>query len=175
MAVTGFSVTSRSAYVEKQKEYEELLALAEADNGGNGFYRVEDTGRKTKNDDALYGYASATIFSSLMNLNVSHLFQGVYMEGGKNFYSYNGATPLTSAMLSVKYILSDSPLEENALQHIVGRTEQNYLYENAYCLPLGYMAGDALFDGWEPNLRDRRGSLNLLAYALEPKRSFCPR
>ncbi len=55
------------------------------DNGNDGFYRVEDSGRKTKNDDSLYGYRSATIFSSLMNLDVSHLFQSLYMEGGKKF------------------------------------------------------------------------------------------
>lgn len=36
-----------------------------------------------QNDDSLYGYRSATIFSSLMNLDVSHLFQSLYMEGGK--------------------------------------------------------------------------------------------
>lgn len=166
MAVTGFQVTSRTAYVEKQRDYRELLALAEQDSGGSGFYRVEDTGRKTKNDDALYGYASATIFSSLMNLDVSHLFQGVYMEGGKNFYSYNGSTPLTSAMLSVKYILSDSPLEENALHRLAGRSGNSYLYENTYCLPFGYLVGAEVFSGWEPNLRDRRGSLNRLAFAL---------
>lgn len=166
MAATGFDVTSRTAYVEKKEDYARLLAMAEEHNGAGGFYRVEDTGRKTKNDDALYGYASATIFSSLMNLEVSHLFQGVYMEGGKNFYSYNGATPLTSAMLSVKYILSDSPLEENELHRIVGRTGTNYLYENVYSLPLGYMVASDVLDGWKPSLHDRRGSLNRLAFAL---------
>ena len=51
MAVTGFSVTSRVAYTEKREDYEQLLTLAEEDNASSGFYRVEDTGRKTKNDD----------------------------------------------------------------------------------------------------------------------------
>lgn len=83
MAVTGLGVTSRVAYTDKQGYYEDLLQQAKEDNGNDGFYRVEDSGRKTKNDDSLYGYRSATIFSSLMNLDVSHLFQSLYMEGGK--------------------------------------------------------------------------------------------
>lgn len=83
MAVTGLGVTSRVAYTDKQGYYEDLLQQAKEDNGNDGFYRVEDSGRKTKNDDSLYGYRSATIFSSLMNLDVSHLFQSLYMEGKK--------------------------------------------------------------------------------------------
>ena len=170
MAVTGFGVTSRVSYTEKQKDYEALLALAEERENASGenaaFYRVEDTGRKTKNDDALYGYASATIFSSLMNLDVSHFFQSLYMEGGKNFYSYNGSTPLTSAMLSVKYMLSDSPMEENDFQTLVGQAGDNYLYENTYCLPLGYMVDESVIDLWQPSTQNRIETLNELADLL---------
>ena len=75
------------------------LAKEDAADNDVPFYRVEDTGRLTKNDDTRYGYASGTHFSSLMNINVSHFYQALYMEGGKNFYCYNGATPVTSAML----------------------------------------------------------------------------
>ena len=81
MALTGFSVTSRKSYTEKQKDYGDLLSYVKKAEGVDSFYRVEDTGRKTKNDDARYGYASATIFSSLMNLDVSHFYQALYMEG----------------------------------------------------------------------------------------------
>ena len=93
---------------------------------------MEDSGRKTKNDDSLYGYRSATIFSSLMNLDVSHLFQSLYMEGGKNFYCYNGASPLPSAMFSVKYMLSSNPVDESPLRTLVGSNNGNYLYRNNY-------------------------------------------
>ncbi|MCM1284155.1 MAG: YfhO family protein [Roseburia sp.] len=165
MGLTGFSVTSRTDYVKKQEAYGRLLDLAkERENGG--FFRVEDTGRKTKNDDALYGYASATIFSSLMNLNVSHFYQSLYMEGGKNFYSYNGSTPLTSALLSVKYYLSDNAMEENVFRTLVGQEDGCYLYENSYCLPPGYMVEEAVIADWEPDMKNRAASLNALAYAL---------
>lgn len=168
MSVTGLSVTSRTFYRNKTAAYETLLELAEKDNAknGQGFYRVEDTGRKTKNDDSLYGYPSATIFSSLMNLDVSHLYQSLYMEGGKNFYCYNGATPLSSAMLSVRYMLSDNAYEESSLRTLVGSCDGNYLYRNNYCLPLGWMMREEALRSWRDSRDDRIGSLNSLAIAL---------
>lgn len=160
MAVTGLGVTSRVAYTEKVDYYADLLQQAADLNGTDGFYRVEDSGRKTKNDDSRYGYASATIFSSLMNLNISHLFQSFYMEGGKNFYCYNGATPLTSALFSVRYMLSSNPVDESPLRTLLGSSNGNYLYENTYCLPLGYVISEDAIKGWKSSMLDRLGSLN---------------
>lgn len=168
MAVTGLGVTSRVAYMDKQEAYRQLLAMAQEDNDktGNTFYRVEDTGRKTKNDDSLYGYPSATIFSSLMNLDVSHLFQCMYMEGGKNFYCYNGATPLPSAMLSVRYMLSANQMEEGPLRTLVGSSNGNYLYRNNYWLPMGIMLDEEAIASWKAEDVDRIRSLNSFATAL---------
>lgn len=175
MALTGLGVTSRVAYTDKQNFYRELLELAEEDNGDAGFYRIEDTGRKTKNDDSLYGYRSATIFSSLMNLNVSHLFQCMYMEGGKNFYSYNGATPLSSAMLSVRYMLSSNPEDESPVRTLIGSCNGNYLYRNNYFLPLGYMMPERAAEAWNASDSDRVSSLNSLAKALGAEEEMiCP-
>ena len=168
MAATGFGTTSRVAYTEKQSDYEKILEMAKEDNEetGSGFYRVEDTGRKTKNDDSLYGYASATIFSSLMNLDVSHLFQSLFMEGGKNFYCYNGATPLSSSLLSVKYMLSDNALEESPYRTLVGGSGKSFLYRNNFSLPLGFVMDEQAIADWNVSSADRMASLNSFASAL---------
>lgn len=168
MAATGFGTTSRVAYTEKQTDYENLLKTAKEDNEetGSGFYRVEDTERKTKNDDSLYGYASATIFSSLMNLDVSHLFQSLFMEGGKNFYCYNGATPLSSSFFSVKYMLSDSALEESPYRTLIGGSGSSFLYRNNYSLPLGFVMDEQAIANWTSSTADRMASLNSLTSAL---------
>ena len=168
MAATGFGTTSRVAYTEKQSDYEKLLEMAKEDNEetGGGFYRVEDTGRKTKNDDSLYGYASATIFSSLMNLDVSHLFQSLFMEGGKNFYCYNGATPLSSSLFSVKYMLSDSALEESPYRTLVGGSGKSFLYRNNFSLPLGFVMDEQAIADWNSSTAERMASLNSFTSAL---------
>ncbi len=165
MAATGTYTVSRTAYVSKQEAYEELLYAAESDSDGE-FYRVEDTERKTKNDSALYGYSSATTFSSLMNINVGHLYQSVRMEGGKNFYSYNGATPLWTALLSVKYVISDCKEEDSALRTLVAEADGYYLYENTYYLPLGFLLPTGLSDDWDNSSSDKIENLNELAQLL---------
>lgn len=168
MAVTGFSVTSRTAYTEKQKDYETLIQAAEEANAaeGGGFYRVEDPERMTKNDDMRYGYPSGTQFSSLMNIEVSHFYQSVLMEGGKNFYCYNGATPLLSAMLSVKYRLSDNSLEEGPLQKIVAQSGNSVLYESTYSLPLGFMMPEEAVEAWDNSSTFKIDNINALGSVL---------
>lgn len=172
MGITGFYSLDRSSYLAKMNGYEELLELAEADakldapEGAVTFYRVEDYERKTKNDDSLYGYPSGTIFSSLMNIEVSHFYQDVYMEGGRNYYCYNGATPLVSAMLSVKYMLSDNSQGSNALRELVATADGYYLYKNKYCLPMGFMMSENAIADWDTEDGSKIAKINSLAYAL---------
>lgn len=163
MAITGYGSVNRTTYMRKVDYYEELLKHTQDDDS---FYRVEDAGRKTKNDNTFYGYPSVTIFSSLMNRNVSSFYRNVYMEGGANYYCYNGATPITSAMLSVKYVLSDSAMEESPLSSIVAREGRYYLYENRYCLPFGYVIQEDAIANWEIGSVSKIGNINSLAKAL---------
>ncbi len=168
MAVTGLGCTSRVSYNANVDDIEQALKLAkeDADELGEPFYRVEDTGRLTKNDDTRYGYASGTQFSSLMNINVSHFYQALYMEGGKNFYCYNGATPITSAMLSVRYQITQTEKEGNPLTTLVGRCGSRYLYRNNYTLPLGYMVDQSVVDSWKPERSSKLYSINSLGKLL---------
>jgi uncharacterized membrane protein YfhO len=170
IAVTGFYTTSRSNYLAKMDDYRTLLEqVQEIEESGNSeavFYRVEDPQRLTKNDSALYGYSSATEFSSLMNINTSRLYQKLYMEGGKNYYCYNGSTPLTSAMLSVKYVLLDTDREDGALRKLVAGSGGQYLYENRYCLPIGYMVPEAAAEALDDLGASRIDALNGLATSL---------
>ena len=172
MAMTGFYSLSRTSYLAKMDDYEVLLEIAKADasadvkEGESVFYRVEDTERKTKNDDCLYGYPSGTIFSSLMNIEVSRFYQSVYMEGGRNYYCYNGATPLLSSMLSVKYMLSDNDEGENALREIVATSGGYYLYKNKYCLPLGYIIDEEVIENWDNTRKQKISQINELGLLL---------
>ncbi len=172
MGVTGFYSLSRTSYLAKMDDYKVLIEMAEKDaaaesvNGEKIFYRIEDTERKTKNDDSLYGYPSSTIFSTLMNIDVSRFLQKVYMEGGKNYYCYNGATPVISSMLSVKYVLSDNAQGENSLRTIVGQSGKYYLYENKYSLPFGFMMTEEAIENWDNDQGNKINQINSLATAL---------
>lgn len=172
MCVTGFYCLNRTSYLQKMDDYKVLLEMAEQDamaesvNGEKIFYRVEDFERKTKNDDCLYGYPSATVFSTLMNIDMSRFYQKMYLEGGKNYYCYNGATPLISSMLNVKYMLSDNAEGENMLRTLVGKSGSYYLYENKYCLPFGFMMSEEAIGAWDLELGNKINQINSLATAL---------
>lgn len=101
-----------------------------------------------------------------MNINVSHFYQALYMEGGKNFYCYNGATPVTSAMLSVRYMVTKSIQPQNELTTLVGKCGNHYLYRNNYTLPLGFMMDEGVIDAWKPSSSSKIYSINSLGRLL---------
>lgn len=165
---TGLDVTNRTSYVAARADYKAVFAAAEenAEQEGALFYRTEELERKTKNDAPLFGYRSATQFSSLMNLNVSHFYQKVGMEGGKNFYCINGATPLLSAMLSVRYVLADNSMEEGPLRTLTASSGDTYLYENTCVLPLGFVMDEEVITSWNLEGAGDIASQNELANLL---------
>lgn len=165
--LTGLDMISRTDYVKNLADYRAVLSeTAEKSDEDSVFYRTEELERKTKNDAALSGYHSGTQFSSLMNLNVSHFYQDVGMEGGKNFYCAGGATPLLSAMLSIRYVLADNAMEEGPLRTLVAQRGDTYLYENAYVLPLGFMMDEDVAEKWDYAGGGDIGTQNQLANLL---------
>ena len=169
---TGLDTVTRSSYVKNWEDYETVLNVAkeqETENANPVFCRTEELERKTKNDAALSGYYSATQFSSLMNINVSHIYQKLGMEGGKNFYCVNGATPLISAMLSLKYVIADNSMEENPIRRLVTSSGNTYLYENQYVLPLGFLMDADVMNAWDYKNGGAIQNQNELAYLLGAK------
>lgn len=146
LSMTGIMVTSRTLYLKNLNAYETLVKKEKKED--KSFFRTEKFERMTKNESALSDYASALLFSSLMNINVANAYRKVGMEGGKNFYCFNGATPLTSAMLSVKYMLTTSSNEESPLRTLVAKKDGVYLYKNNYTLPLGFMVDSNINKFW---------------------------
>lgn len=168
MALTGIGTTNRDDYTKHNAAFEDLLSVAKEQANGD-FYRVEDVERLTKNDSSYHGYSSATIFSSLMNIDVSHFYQSVYMEGGKNFYCFNGATPLTSAFLSVDYVISKDKIAESPYQTLVAQSGNLNLYKNTHSLSVGFVVDSAVAKYWDnayPTSADRISNMNELATLL---------
>ncbi len=167
----GFTTLSRDNYTKNWESVQNLLEQVAAEEDEK-FYRTEEMERLTKNDAAIYGYNSSTIFSSLMNIGVSRFYRKVGMEGGKNFYSYSGATPLTSAMLSVKYLISQNPYEEGPLRRLVAEDGQNYIYQNLYTLPIGFMTDVSLEADWDAKKGVPVANLNRLANVLGAEKNM---
>ena len=162
---SGFSTTSRSDYLKNLQAYRTLTAAQrEADPT---FYRTEKYERLMKDENCLSGYPAATLFSSLTNKDVADAYRSVGMEGLGNFYCYNGATPLLSAMLSVKYMLLDNADSDSPYRTRVATKDGVSLYENTYALPPGFLVPPTLAQDWTYGGQEQRvANVNYLGYML---------
>ncbi len=142
---TSIGTVSRSGYLDPIKDYEVLYEYAKENS--EGFWRVEKFERRTKNDAVLAGYPSASLFSSTMNSSVANFYENLGMRHSKVYYAFDGATPLTSAMLNVEYMYGET---ENAMQNeaseyydklytAVAESGDITLYHCNYTLPFGFV------------------------------------
>lgn len=142
MAYTSVSTTSRSKYLEKLPAY---TALAERTTDADpDFYRFEKFSRVTKNDGALADFPTASLFSSTANANVEDWYDRMGMSESKVFYCFDGQTPLSGALLNVRYMFSRNDAEDPSLYTLIDEEDGVYLYKNNYTLPSGFI----LEDGW---------------------------
>ena len=138
--VTGYKTTGRSVYMADNEAYTALLNSVEDEDG---FYRVEKVVRRTKNDGAWLNYMPASEFSSTTLSGISDFYNDMGMQGSTNSFSYYGHTPLTTAMLGVRFELSSTE-REDTLQELYGEQGGYYMYENKYALSLGYMVDSSV-------------------------------
>lgn len=134
--ITSAPTVNRTNYLKSYDDYYTLMdRLAENDTD---FYRVEKFRRITKNDGMLLSYPSASLFSSTSNAHVKEFYGKYGMQNSKVYYNYEGDTPLTAALLNVKYMISKELLDPNGLYKLIDSQGDLYLYENTYTLPFGF-------------------------------------
>lgn len=158
---TALSTCTRSAYLNDNTAIEELLELADENEDENSFYRIEKADRRTKNDAAWNNYYGVSTFSSTASAGLSKYYGALGFEESTNAYAYYGHTPLTEAMFSIKYVLSSSAMVESdfiskfaetTYKNSYGTDSTYYMYENSYCLPLGFMMPYDIEETW--NIKD---------------------
>lgn len=151
MVNTSVGTTSRSAYLEPLEDYQALYEWTREED--DSFYRMEKFTRKTKNDGTLAGYPTASVFSSTLNSRVMDMYTALGMRHSKVYYSFDGATAFTSALLNVKYMFGEHERYETALYELVKQSNDVYLYESKAQLPFGYVAPlyYDLTEGYEGN------------------------
>lgn len=142
----SYKPTGYSAYLEDNEAIEKLVS----DIDDNTFYRIEKISRKTKNDAAWNNYRGVSIFSSTANGNFTDMLGRLGFEKSTNAYSYYGYTPLTSSLLSVKYLISNKIYDEPYLMSLCNYDESagRYLYKLDYTLPLGFMLPSDFTKNW---------------------------
>lgn len=145
--LTSVPTVSRTTYLSNYDSYQTLTDRTVQKEGGD-FFRFEKFARRTQNDAMLIGFQGGSYFSSTLNSLVSDFYEKYGMKGSRVNYCYDGATPVTAALLSNRYMLYTLDRGYDNL-FTLDDTEGNlYLYKNNYSVPLGYMitSANARFD-----------------------------
>lgn len=139
--LTSCSTVSRTTYLSNYDSYQELTKRTMETE--NDFFRFEKFARRTQNDAMLIGFPAASYFSSTSNALVKDFYEKYGMKSSRVYYCYDGATPITAALLSNRYMLYTLDRGYDTLFDLVDTEDKLYLYRNNYSLPLGYMISDA--------------------------------
>ena len=158
MTYTSVDTISRNFYLNRQKEYESMTALIQEREPEQVFYRMDNLDQMTKNDGALAGFCSLSVFSSTTNRTIRNIYDKMGMGGSKVSYYHRGATPFAESLFSMKYLLTDQYEPDTELYKKIGETENFYLYENRYALPIGFYADTALKESWDRILTQSNSS-----------------
>lgn len=159
--VTSVTTTNRTSYVKDDAAIREIMNSIEEKE--SGFYRVEKTKIRTKNDGAWLGYPSISLFSSTANANLTNFFKKLGMESSTNAYGSVGSTFLSNMLLGVKYNISSTELEDSSSRTLYRNKDGIYVYENTYALPLGFMADSDLDSQWQAQSTNPFDNLNSFA------------
>ncbi|MBP5282425.1 MAG: YfhO family protein, partial [Lachnospiraceae bacterium] len=138
MSWTSVVTTDRAMYYDQMQDYQNLVERNSSADGD--FKRFEMFSGLTRNDSAILGFPSATMFASTLNARVKELYVRLGMRYGKVFYSAEGATALTGALLNVDYLFSSREGLDGEIYQLADEENGIELYETKYALPFGYVA-----------------------------------
>ncbi len=139
--LTSCSTVSRTTYLSNYDSYQKLTSrtMEEEDD----FFRFEKFARRTQNDAMLIGFPAGSYFSSVSNALVKDFYEKYGMKSSKVYYCYDGATPVTAALLANRYMLYTLDHGYDNLFELAETEGKLYMYRNNYTLPLGYMVSEA--------------------------------
>ncbi|MCM1184029.1 MAG: YfhO family protein [Roseburia sp.] len=139
--LTSVPTVSRTAYLSNYASYQELTdKIAEQENGD--FFRFDKFARRTQNDAMLIGFQGCSYFSSTQNASVTDFYETYGMKGSRVNYCFDGATPVTAALLANRYMLYTLDRGYDSLFELADVDGKVYAYRNKYALPLGYMVSE---------------------------------
>lgn len=146
MYMTSIRTVNRTSYM---KHFKDAKAAVEwMKDQDDGLYRTEIFERLTKNDSMMWDVKTATVFSSTANAGIVDLYKSLGLGTTRVSYWYQGATPLASAMLGVKYMIGKNDSMDNDLYDLAYADDTGFLYQCNYTLPMGYVIDPEIEKAW---------------------------
>lgn len=133
LCLTNFKTTSFSDSYLERNNYETQI---NEDKENAEFYRSELLTSDITNAPILYNMNGVTLFNSIINSKTASNLGQLGFASGENYYRYFGHTPITDAILGIKYLYSE--YDENLPFNYEEKYTTNDInvYENEYILPI---------------------------------------
>ena len=148
LGVKAVGATSYKFYKNNASDVTGALNYAAGQDDDDGqFYRADFVKGWSCNDPALYMYDGVSQFSSAANAGVTHFMHGMGFpaDEASNRYGYVQNTPVATAFLNVKYLLSSGSarVDPSFTDKLTNRGNIS-VYRNTRYLPLGFMTGSGI-------------------------------
>lgn len=114
----------------------------------DGFYRLEKTYSRNKNDAMLLNYNGLTHFSSSQDKSVPRFMEQLgmnHMEGIWAEYG-SGSTALADSLFGIKYLLSYEDMALRKGYNLTQTVNDVGIYENAHALPIAMLASGEVME-----------------------------
>lgn len=132
-----FGYQSEESYTGFQEQIEPLVNTAKEKANGT-FFRMEKDFERSKNDAIGLGYNGITHYSSAYSRSMNSFLQDLGMSQAYFWDSYYGATPITDALFSVRYLMMRGDV--CSWYSLIDISGDVTLYENPDVLSLAFAA-----------------------------------
>lgn len=133
---------SRTNYTEDRAE---VAGIRDKYEAKDTFYRMEVAQTRGRDDVTWHHLNGLSFFSSTADDRLEKLTGALGFYNSGNKYTYKGATPLTDAMMGIRYVISKDEMSASNMV-LCEETENKYIYENIQNLSVGYMADSDIAD-----------------------------
>lgn len=127
------------------------------------FFRTETVIRRTVNDPLALGIYGVSHSSSVLNKRVIDLLFSLGFAAREHWTSYKGATPVTDALLGIRYVIAEKPV--NSFYRETYKSDDIIVYKNQYALPIAY-AVDEKIQAIELDSQDPFANQNFLLSSM---------
>lgn len=150
IGVKTVSTTTTTSYPLGTTDTAEMVDYIDTIEAGNeDLFRTEVTKYHTLNDNALIGINGVSMFSSVVNRDITAYMEkfGICGWVASNRYTYQASSPFTDLMLNIKYLISPNGvyLDQNH-QTLINQSGGVKLLQNKSYLPMGFMVNEELLD-----------------------------
>lgn len=150
IGVKTVGVTTTTSYPLGTDNTLNMVKYIENIEGSNqDLYRTEVTKYHTLNDNALIGANGISMFSSVVNSDITAYMEkfGICGWVASNRYTYQESSPFTNLMLNIKYLISPNGvyLDKEHMELYKQSGNVKVLKNNSY-IPQGFMVSEDLLD-----------------------------